>query len=111
MDDSQAGIKIAGWNTNNLRYTDNTTLKAENKEEIKSLLIKVKEASKKAGLKVNIQKIKIITFGPVTSWQIDGGKVETVTDFLFSVYKITADGDCRHEIKNTCSLEDKLWQT
>ena len=111
MDDSQAGIKIAGWNTNNLRYTDNTTLKAENKEEIKSLLIKVKEASKKAGLKVNIQKIKIMTFGPVTSWQIDGGKVETVTDFLFSGYKITADGDCRHEIKNTCSLEDKLWQT
>ena len=111
LDDSQAGIKIAGWNANNLRYTDNTTLKAENKEEIKSLLIKVKEASKKAGLKVNIQKIKIITFGPVTSWQIDGGKVETVTDFLFSGYKITADGDCRHEIKNTCSLEDKLWQT
>ena len=111
MDDSQAGIKIAGWNTNNLRYTDNTTLKAENKEEIKSLLIKVKEASKKAGLKVNIQKIKIITFGPVTSWQIDGGKVETVTDFLFSGYNITAEGDCRHEIKNTCSLEDKLWQT
>ena len=107
-DESQARITIAGRNTNNLRYTDNTTLKAENKEEIKSLLIKVKEASKKAGLKVNIQKIKIITFGPVTSWQIDGGKVETVTDFLFSGYKITADGDCRHEIKNTCSLEDKL---
>ena len=111
LDDSRAGIKIAGRNTNNLRYADDTTLKAENKEEIKSLLMKVKEESKKAGLKFNIQKMKIITFGPVTSWQIDGEKAETVADFLFLGSRITADGDCRHEIKNTCSLEDKLWQT
>ena len=108
LDDSRAGIKIAGRNTNNLRYADDTTLKAENKEEIKSLLMKVKEESKKAGLKFNIQKMKIITFGPVTSWQIDGEKAETVADFLFLGSRITADGDCRHEIKNTCSLEDKL---
>ena len=109
LDDSQAGIKIAGWNTNNLicRWYHFK----ENKEEIKSLLMKVKEESKKAGLKFNIQKMKIITFGPVTSWQIDGEKAETVADFLFLGSRITADGDGRHEIKNTCSLEDRLWQT
>ena len=108
LDDLQAGIEIAGQNTNNLRYADNTILKAENKEEIKSLLMKVKEESKKAVLKFNIQKMKIITFGPATSWQIDAEKVETVADFLFLGSRITADGDGRHEIKNTCSLEDKL---
>ena len=111
LDEAQAGIKISVINIKVLRYADDTTLMAESKEELKSLLMKVKEESKKAGLKFNIQKMKILTFGPVTSWQIDGEKAETVADFLFLGSRITADGDCRHEIKNTCSLEDKLWQT
>ena len=96
LEEAQAGIKIAGRNINNLRYTDDTTLMAESKEEIKSLLIKVKEESEKVGLKLNIQKTKIMASGPITSWQIDG---ETVTDFIFGGSKITADGDCSHEIE------------
>ena len=100
----QDGIKIAQRNINNLRYADDTTIMAESKEELKSLLVKVKEESKKAGLKLNIQKTKIMASGPITSWQIDG---ETVTDFIFLGSKITADGDCNHEIK-ACSLEEKL---
>ena len=93
LDEAQAGIKIAGRNTNNLRYADGTTLMAENEEELKSLLMKVKEESEKVGLKLNIQKTKIMASGPITSWQIDGGKVETVADFILRVSKITADGD------------------
>ena len=95
----QAGIKIRGRNINNLGYVDDTTLKAESKEELKGLLMKVKKESKKAGLKPNIQKMKIMASGLITSWQIDGEKVETVTDFIFLGSKITADGDCSHEIK------------
>ena len=98
LDEAQAGIKIAGRNINNLRYADDTTLMAESKEELKSLL-KVKEESEKAGLKLNIQKTKIMTSGPITSWQIDGETRKTVTDFIFLGSKITADGDCIHEIK------------
>ena len=90
---------MAGRNINNLRYADDTTLKAESEEELKSLLMKVKEESEKAGLKLNIQKTKIMASGPITSWQIDGETVETVSDFIFLVSKITADGDCSHEIK------------
>ena len=97
LDDSQAGIKIARRNINNLRYADNTTLKAESKEELKSLLMKVKEQSEKAGLKLNIQKTKMMASIPITSWQIDGGKVETVADWIFLVFKITADSDCSKE--------------
>ena len=93
MNDSQAGIKIAGRNINNLRYADDTTLMAESKEELKSLLMKVKEESEKAGLKLNIQKAKIMVSGPITSWQIGGEKVEAVTDFIFLNSKITADDD------------------
>ena len=96
---AQAGIKIAGRNINNLRYTDNTTLMAESEEELKSLLMKVKEESEKVGLKLNIQKTKITASSPTTSWQIDGETVETVADFIFWGSKITADGDCSHEIK------------
>ena len=99
LDKAQAGIKIAGRNINNLRYAGNTSLMAESEEELKSLLIKVKEESEKAGLKLNIQKTKIMSSGPITSWQIDGEIMETVTDFLFLGSKITADGDCSHEIK------------
>ena len=102
--EAQDGIKIAGRNINNLRYADDTTLVAESKEELKSLLMKVKEESENAGLKLNIQKIKIMTSGPITSWQIDG---ETMTDFIFLVSKITADGDCRHEIKRRLLLGRK----
>ena len=98
LDESQTGIKIFGRNIN-LIYTDDTTIMAEIKEELKSLVMKVKEESEKAGLKVNIQKTKIMTSGPITSWQIDGETVETVTDFIFLGSKITADGDCCHEIK------------
>ena len=98
LDEAQAGIKIAGRNINNLRYADDTTLMAESKEELKSLLMKVKE-SEKAGLKLNIQKTKIMASSPVTSWQIDGETMETVTDFIFLGLKITADGDSSHEIK------------
>ena len=111
LDEAQAGIKIAGRTTNNLRYTDDTTLMAEGKEELKSLLMKVKEASEKVGLKLNIQKTKIMASGPITSWEIDGETVETVADFIFLGSKITADGDCSHEIKRACSLEEKLWPT
>ena len=98
LDEAQARIKIAGRNINNLRYTDDTTLMAESKE-LESFLIKVKEESKKFGLKLNIQKMKIMASGPITSWQIDGETVETVTDFIFGGSKITADGDCSHEIE------------
>ena len=100
LDEAQAGIKIAGRNINNLRYADDTTLMAEN-EELKSLLMKVKEESEKVGLKLNILKMKIMASGPITSWQIDGETVETVADFIFGGSKITADGDCSHEIKKT----------
>ena len=98
LDEAQAGIKIAGRNTNNLRYADDTTFMAES-EELKSLLLKVKEESEKVGLKLNIQKMKIMASGPITSWEIDGETVETVSDFIFWDSKITADGDCSHEIK------------
>ena len=111
LDEAQAGIKIARRNINNLRYADDTTLTTESKEELKSLLMKVKEDSEKVGLKLNIQKTKIMASSPMTSWQIDGETMETVTDFIFWGSKITADGDCSHEIKNTCSLEEKLWPT
>ena len=110
LNEAQAGIKIVRRNTNNLRYADDTTLTAESKKELKSLLMKVKEESEKVGLKVNIQKTKIMASGPITSWQIDGETAETVTDFIFLGSKITADGDCSHEIKR-CSLEEKLWST
>ena len=96
LKEAQAGIKISGRNINNLRYADGTTLKTESEEELKNLLMKVKEESKKVGLKLNIQKTKIMAYGPITSWQIDE---ETVADFIFLVSKITADGDCSHEIK------------
>ena len=99
LDEAQAGIKIAGRNINNLRYAGDTTLMAEREEELKSLLMKVKEESEKVGLKLNIQKTKIMASGPITSWQIEGETVETVADFIFLGSKITADGDCSHEIK------------
>ena len=99
LDEAQTGIKISGRNINNLRYADDTTLMAESEEELKSLLMKVKEESEKVGLQINIQKTKITASGPITSWQIDGVTVETVTDFIFLVSIITADGDCSHEIK------------
>ena len=99
LEEAQAGIKIARRNINNLRYADNTTLMAESEEELKSLLMKVKEESEKVGLKLNIQKRKIMASGPITSWQIDGETVETVADFILGGSKITADGDCSHEIK------------
>ena len=105
LDEVQAGIKIAGRNTNNLRYADDTTLMAESEEELKSLLMKVKKESEKVGLKLNIQKTKITASGPIISWQIDG---ETVADFIFGGSKITADGDCSHEIIDAYSLEGKL---
>ena len=108
LDEAQAGIKIAGRNINNLRYADDTTLMAESKEELKSLLMKVKEESEKAGLKLNIQKTKIMASGPITSWQIDGETMETVTDFIFGGSKITADGDCSHEIKRRLLLGRKV---
>ena len=98
LEEAQAGIKIARRNINNLRYTDDTTLMAESEEELKSLLMKTKEESEKVGLKLNIQKRKIMASSPITSWQIDGETVETVSDFIFLGSKITADGDCSHEI-------------
>ena len=107
LEQAQAGIKIARRNINNLRCTDDTTLMAESEEELKSLLMKVKEDSEKAGLKLNIQKMKIITSGPITYWQTDGAKVETVTDFIFLGSKITADGDCSHETKRHLLLGRK----
>ena len=104
LEETQAGIKIARININNLRYADDTTLMAESKEELKSLLKKVKEKSEKVGLKLNIQKRKSMASGPITSWQIDGETVETVSDFIFLGSKITADGDCSHEIKRRLFL-------
>ena len=107
LEEAQAGIKIAGRNINHLRYADDTILMAESEEELKSLLMKVKEESKKVNLKLNIQKTKIPASGPITSWEIDGETVETVSDFILGGSKITADGDCSHEIKRH-SLEAKL---
>ena len=107
LDEAQAGIKIAGRNINNLRYADDTTLMAESKEELKSLLMKVKEESEKVGLKLNIQKTKIMAYGPITSWQIDGETMEKVADFIFGGSKITVDGDCSHEIKRHLHLGRK----
>ena len=111
LDEAQAGIKIAGRNINNLRYADDTTLTAENKEELKSLLMKVKEESEKVGLKLNIQEIKIMASGPITPWQIDGETVETVIDFILRGSKITVDGDYSHEIKRRLLLGRKVWPT
>ena len=107
LDEPQAGIKIAGKNINNLRHADDTTPMAESEEELKSLLMKVKEESEKAGLKLNIQKTKIMASSPITSWQIDGETMEIVTDFIFRGSKITADGDCSHEIKRRLLLGRK----
>ena len=107
MDEAQGGIKIAGRNINKLRYADGTTLMAESEEGLKSFLMKVKEESEKVGLKLNIQKTKIMAYGPITSWQIDGETVETVSDFIFLGFKITADGDCSHEIKRNLFLGRK----
>ena len=101
LEEAQAGIKIAGRNINNLRYADDITLMAESEEELKSLLMKVKEKSEKVGLNLNIQKTKIMASGPITSWEIDGETMEAVSDFIFGGSKITADGDCSHEIKKT----------
>ena len=109
LDDAQAGIKIAGWNINNLRYADDTTLMAEREEELTCLLMKVKEESEKVDLKLNIPKMNIMASGPTTSWEIDGETVETVADFIFLGSKITADADMK--LKNTCSLKEKLLQT
>ena len=108
LEEAQAGIKIAGRNINNLRYADDTTLMAESEEELKSLLMKVKEESEKVVLKLNIQKMKIMASGPITSWEIDGETVETVSDFIFLGSKITADGDCSHEIKKRLLLGRKV---
>ena len=107
LEEAQAGIKVAGRNINNLRYASDTTLIAES-EELKSLSIKVKEKSEKAGIKLNIQKTKIMSSGPITSWQIDGETMETVRDFIFLGFKITADGDCSHEIKRHLLLGRKV---
>ena len=111
LEETQAGIKTPRRNINNLRYADGTTLMAESEEELKSLLMKVKEESEKVGLKLNIQKMKTMASGPITSWEIDGETVETVSDFFFLGSKITADGDCSHEILDTYSLEGKLSPT
>ena len=107
VDEAHAGIKITGRNINNLRYADDTTLMAESEEELKSLLMKVKEESEKVGLKLNIQKMKIMASGSIMSWRIEGRKMETVTYFIFLGSKITADGDCSHEIKRHLLLESK----
>ena len=114
LDEAQAGIKIAKGNMNNLRYADDTTLMAESEEELNSILMKVKEESEKVGLKLNIQKTKIMASSPISSWQIDGETMETVTDFIFEGSKITADGDWSHDLQmvttsHACSLEGKLW--
>ena len=111
LEETQAGINIAGRNMNNLRYADDTTLMAESEEELKSLLIKLKEESEKVGLKLNIQKTKIMASSPITCWEIDGETVETVSDFIFLDSKITADGDCSHEIKRRLFLQEKLCPT
>ena len=108
LEEAQAGIKIAGRNINNLRYADDTTLMAESEEELKSLLMKVKEECEKVGLKLNIQKTKIMASSPITSWQIDGETVETVADFILGGSKITAGGDCSHEIKRHLLLGKKV---
>ena len=108
LEEAQAGIKIAGRNINNLRYADDTTLMAESEEELKSLLMKVKEKSEKVGLKLNIQKTKIMASGPITSWEIDGETLETVSDLIFGVSNITSDGDCSHEIKRRLLLGRKV---
>ena len=108
LEETQAGIKIAGRNINNLRYADDTTLMAESEEELKSLLIKVKEESEKVGLELNIQKMKIMASGPIIPWEIDGETVETVSDFILGGSIITADGDCSHEIKRHLLLGRKL---
>ena len=108
LEEAQAGIKTAGRNINNLRYADDTNLMAESEEELKSLLIKVKEESEKVGLRLNIQKTKIMVSGPITSWEIDGETVETVSDFILGASKITADGDCSHEIKRRLLLGRKV---
>ena len=111
LEEAQAGIKIAGRNINNLRYADDTTLMAESKEELKSLLMKVKEESEKGGLKLSIPNTKIMTSGPITSWQIDGEAVETVAYFILGGSKINADGDCSHEIKRRLLLGKKVMTT
>ena len=108
LQEAQGGIKIAGGNINNLRYADDTTLTADSEEELKSLLMKVKEKSEKVGLKLNVQKTKIMASGPITSWQIDGETVEAVSDFILGGSKITADGDCSHEIKRRLLLGRKV---
>ena len=108
LEETQAGIKIAGRNINNLRYADDTTIMAESQEELKSLLMKVKEESEKVGLKLNIQKTKIMAFGPITSWEIDGETVEIVSDFIFGRSKITTGGDCSHDIKRHLLLGRKF---
>ena len=108
LEEAQFGIMIARRNINNLRYADDTTLMAESEEELKSLLMNVKEESEKVGLKLNIQKMKIMASGPITSWQLDGGRVETVSDFILGGSKITADGDCSHEIKRHLLLGRNL---
>ena len=108
LDEAQAGIKIAGRKINNLRYADDTTLMAESEEELNSLLMKVKEESEKVGLKLNIQKTKIMASGPITSRQIDGETMKTMTDFIILGSKITADGDCSMKLKDACFLEEKL---
>ena len=110
LDEAQAGIKIAGGNVSNLRYIDDTTIMAESEEELKSLLMKMKEKSEKIGLKLNIQKMKIMASGPITSWQIDGKTMETGTDFIFLGSKITADGDCSHEIKTLAAWKKSFDQ-
>jgi len=111
LEEAQAGIKTAGRNINHLRYADDTTLMVESEEELKSLLMKVKEESEKVGLKLNIQKTNIMASDPITSWEVNGETVEVVSDFIFLGSKITADGDCSHEIKDAYSLEGKLWPT
>ena len=108
LEEAQAGVKIAGRNVNNLRYADDTTLMAESEDEVKSLLMKVKKESGKVGLQLNIQKMKIMASGPITSWQIDGATVETVSDFIFLGSKITTDGDCCHEIQRRLLLGRKV---
>ena len=111
LDEAQAGIRIAGRNINNHRYADDTTLMAESEEELKSLWMKVREESEKVGLKLNIQKTKIMASGPITSWKIDGEKVETVSDYILGGSKITANGAAAMKLKDAYSLEEKLWPT
>ena len=110
-EEAQAGVNIARRNINNLRYADDTTVMANSEEELNSLLMKVKKDSEKVGLKLNIKKVKIMASGPITSWEMDGETVETVSDFILGGSKIIADGDCSHEIKDSYSLEEKIWPT